>query len=104
MRAVAVGGIAGILAAAQQRKLGPFRGEHQGLDPAAGVRPVAEGLLIAPPAAAPGIAFAGLQLDLIGGELRPLWRCHDDVLCPAAFVAPGRRTALSILAWGGRKK
>ena len=88
MRAVAVGGISGILAAAKQRKFGPFRSEHQGLDPGAGMRPIAEGLFIAPPAAAPGVAFAGLELDLIGGELRPLWLCHEDILCPVGLCGP----------------
>ena len=85
MRAVAVRRIAGILAAAKQRKLGPLRGEHQRLDPGSGMRAVAERLLLAPPAAAPGIAFAGLELDLIGGELRPLWLCPDDILCPSGL-------------------
>ena len=73
MGAVAVGGIAGILAAAEQRKLRPFRGEHERLDARAGMGPVAKGLLLAPPAAAPRVAFAGLQFDLIRAELWPLW-------------------------------
>ena len=79
MRAVAIGRIARILAAAEQRKLGPLRREHQWLAPGAGMRAVAKGLLLAPAAAAPSIPFAGLELDLIGVELRSLW-LHKKVL------------------------
>ena len=73
MRAVAKRGITRVLAAAKQRCFGALGGERQGLDSRAFMRSVAKGLLFAPPAAAPGIAFAGLELDLIGAELRTLW-------------------------------
>jgi len=69
MGAVAIRRVAGILATAQKRHLRALRREHQGLDPGTGMRAVAEGLLPAPPAAAPGIAFALFQLHLIGAQL-----------------------------------
>src|SRR5262245_2013319 len=81
MRAVTIGRIAGILAAAKQRKLGALGREGQGFDPRAGMRPVAERLLLAPPATAPAITPAGLKLDLIGVKLRSLGLCHLAVLC-----------------------
>ncbi len=71
MRAVAEGGIAGIFAAAKKCGRGPFRGEYEGIDASAGMRPIAKWLLLAPPAAAPGITPASFKLDLIGAELRP---------------------------------
>ena len=71
MGAVAVGGVAGVLAAAKKGKLGPLSGEHQRLDAGPGMRPVAKGLLLASPAAAPGLALASLEFHLIGAELRP---------------------------------
>jgi len=73
VRAVAKGRVARVLAAAKERRLVAFGGEHQGLDPRAAMRAVAEGLLLAPSATAPGITFAGLKLDLIRAELRSLW-------------------------------
>ena len=71
MRAVAERWIAGVLAAAQKRALGPFRGEHQGLNAGPGMRAIAEGLLLAPTAAAPGVALSRFELGLIRAELRP---------------------------------
>ena len=71
MGAVAVGRIAGILAAAEERKLGSLRGEHERLDVRASMRSVAKRLVLAPPAAAPSVTLAGFELDLIGAELRP---------------------------------
>src|SRR6185437_17085420 len=83
MRAVAIGRIARILAAAEQRKLAPLRREHQRLDPGAGMRAVAKRLLLAPAAAAPSIAFAGLELDLIRVELRSFWLSHNSYPLPS---------------------
>jgi hypothetical protein len=74
--AVAKGGIPGILAAAKQRRFRVFGGEHQGLDVRAGVGAVAKGLLLASPAAAPGVTFARLELDLVGAELWAFRLCH----------------------------
>lgn len=71
--AVAKGRIASVLAAAKKCRLRPLGGEHQGLDAGAFMRPVAKGLLFAPSAAAPGVAPAGLELDLVRAELRSLW-------------------------------
>ena len=71
MRAVAVGGIAGILAAAKERGLRPLSGKYEWLDAHACMRPIAKWLPLAPAAAAPGIAPAGYEIDLIGAELRP---------------------------------
>src|SRR5262245_16489901 len=88
MRAVTIGRIARIFAAAKQRQLGALGREGQGFDPRAGMRPVAERLLLAAPATAPAIAPAGLKLDLIGVKLRSLGLCHLAVLCEAA---PGGR-------------
>ena len=69
MRAVAIGRIACVLAAAKQGALGPLGGEHQGLDTGAGMGAIAEGLLLAASAAAPGVALARLKFHLIGAEL-----------------------------------
>jgi hypothetical protein len=71
MGAVAVGGIAGILAATKERGLRPLSGKHERLNAGACMRPIAKWLLLAPPAAAPGVSLAGFKLDLIGAELRP---------------------------------
>src|SRR5262245_1011840 len=76
MGAVAERRIAGILAAAEQRALGALGGEHQGLDACAGMGAVAKRLLLASPAAAPGIALSCFELDLIGAELRPFQLGH----------------------------
>src|SRR4029077_2945452 len=76
MGAVAVGRIAGVLAAAKKGKLGSLGGEHQWLDAGPGLRPVAKGLLLASPAATPGIALAGFEFHLIRAELRPFWLGH----------------------------
>ena len=73
VRAVAKGRVARVLAAAKERRLVALGGEHQRFNSGAGVRAIAKGLLLAPPAAAPGIAFPGLKLDLIRVELRSLW-------------------------------
>src|SRR5262245_65728186 len=81
MRAVTIGRIARIPAAARQRKLAVLGREGQGFDPCAGMRPVAERLLLAAPATAPAITPAGLKLDLIGVKLRSLGLCHLAVLC-----------------------
>ena len=72
MRPVAIRRVAGVLAAAKQRKLGALGREHQGLDSGAGMRPVAKWLFLTAPAAAPGIALPGLELDLVRAELRSL--------------------------------
>src|SRR4029453_7284882 len=81
MRAVTIGRIARILAAAKQRKFGALGRESQGFDPGPRMRPVAERLLLAAPATAPAIAPAGLKLDLIRVKLRSLGLCLLAVLC-----------------------
>src|SRR5215210_1283308 len=58
-----------ILAATKKGKLTPLGGEHEGLDAGSRMRAVAEGLLLASTAAAPSVALAGFELDLIGAEL-----------------------------------
>src|SRR5262245_12710854 len=88
MRAVTIGRIARIFAAAKQRQLGALGREGQGFDPRAGMRPVAERLLLAAPATAPAIAPAGLELDLIGVKLRSLGLCHLAVLCESRTSRP----------------
>src|SRR5680860_1050689 len=79
MGAVAKRRIAGVLAAAQQRHFRALCGEHQRLNAGAGMGAVAERLLLAPPATAPGVAFAGLELDLIRAEL---WALCSDMIIP----------------------
>ncbi|SRR5581483_9582948 len=68
--AVAVRRIAGVLAAAQQRRFVALGGERQRLYARAFMRAVAKGLLLASPAAAPSVTSPGFQLDLIRAELR----------------------------------
>ena len=86
MRAVAEGRVARVLAAAKQRKLGPLRRENEGLDPGVRMGAVAKGLLLAPPAAAPGVALAGFEHDLIGTELRSFGLCHGASRFPPLEV------------------
>src|SRR5215813_7279995 len=95
MQAVTIGRIARIFAAAKQRELGALGREGQGFDPRAGMRTVAERLLLAAPATAPAIAPAGLKLDLIGVKLRSL--CHLTVLCESRTWRP-RQVLLSQFA------
>jgi len=73
MGAVAKRRIASVLAAAKECRLGPLGSKHQWFDAGAFMRTIAKGLLFAPSAATPGVASAGLELDLIGAELRSLW-------------------------------
>src|SRR6187200_2622656 len=40
------------------------------------MRTVAKRLFFASSAAAPSVSLAGLELDLVGAELRSLWLCH----------------------------
>src|SRR5215510_9864905 len=88
VRAVAERRIAGILAAAKQCRFSALCREHHGLDAGARVRAVAEWLLLAPAAPAPRIALAGLELDLIGAELRPfrLLRHDHSLYCPVLVL------------------
>ncbi len=91
MRAVTIGRIAGVFAAAKQGKFGALGGERQRLDPGSSVGAVAERLFLAPPAAAPSVAPAGLKFDLIGVKLRSLWLCHGGVLCKS-WPSKGKRS------------
>jgi hypothetical protein len=65
--------IARVLAAAQKRYFRAFGGEHHGLDAGPLMGAVTKRLILAPSAAAPGVVFAGLELDLIGAELWAFW-------------------------------
>jgi hypothetical protein len=70
MGSVAKWRIAGILAAAQQRRFRAFCSEHEGFDACARMRAVAKGLILAAPTGAPCVTFALFKLNLIGVELR----------------------------------
>src|SRR4029077_1340871 len=86
MRAVAIGRVASVLAAAKQRGFGPLGCEHEGFKACAGMGAVAEGLLGAPAAAAPGVSFVRLELDLVGAQLWPFRLGHN--FAPGLCEAP----------------